>query len=279
MNETERPPVLINGELVDGASAAVSVFDIGFQRGYGCFEAMRSYGGSPFRIDHHLERLASSAVNLRIDIGPVERIKQWCLSVAEAGDGVVRVFVTGGTDIKHPGTNSSIIVFMEPLPEIPDVFSLDIVEAPWHPDGRVSELTGAKTLSYGPNLAATITARSRGFDDAILVGMSGTVLEGPTFSLGWVKSGMMFTPSLNANILESVTRASVLEVAESVGIEVREGSFPVVDLLSADEVFVLSTVREVSPVVRIATTDFVPGPITATLRDGFSSLVRSECLA
>ncbi|MCZ7534022.1 MAG: aminotransferase class IV [Acidimicrobiia bacterium] len=272
----QRPPVLINGEMVDGASAAVSVFDIGFQRGYGCFEAMRSYGGKPFRIDHHLERLATSAANLQIDIGSVERIKQWCLSVAEPGDGVVRVFVTGGTDIKHPGTNSSIIVFMEPLPEMPDVFTLDIVEAPWHPDGRVSELTGAKTLSYGPNLAATISARSRGFDDAALVGVSGTVLEGPTFSLGWVKSDVVFTPSLDVNILESVTRTAVLEVADSNGIEVHEGSFPVADLLAADEVFVLSTVREVSPVVRVATTEFLPGPVTARLRAGFIELVRAE---
>ncbi len=276
MTSMQRPPVLINGEVVDGASAAVSVFDIGFQRGYGCFEAMRSYGGRPFRIDHHLERLAASAENLRIDIGPVDQIKQWCLSVAEAGDGLVRVFVTGGTDVKHPGTNSSIIVFMEPLPEMPDVFTLDIVEAPWHPDGRVSELTGAKTLSYGPNLAATITARSHGFDDALLVGMSGNVLEGPTFSVGWVKSGVVFTPSLDANILESVTRTAVLEVADSSGMEVHEGSFPIAEVLAADEVFVLSTVREVSPVVRVATTEFLPGPVTASLETGFRNLVGAE---
>ena len=268
--------VLINGEAVDAASASISVFDIGFQRGYGCFEAMRSYGGSPFRIDQHLERLAASAANLRIDIGPIDRVKRWCLRVAEPGDGVVRVFVTGGTDMNHPGTNNSIIVFLEPLPPMPEVFSLDLIEAPWHADGRSSELSGAKTLSYGPYLAATITARSRGFDDAALTGAGGAVLEGPTFSLGWVKDGRIFTPSLDSNILASVTRAAVLEVAEQLGIEVVEGSFVVNELLDADEVFALSTIRQVASVVRIASSTFEPGPITALLRREFLELVKAE---
>ena len=224
----------------------------------------------------NLNRLAASAANLRIDIGSIDRVKGWCLIAAEPGDGVVRVFVTGGTDMKRPGTNSSIIVFMEPLPDVPDVFSLDLIEAPWHADGRSSELAGAKTLSYGPNLAATITARSRGFDDAALVGTGGRVLEGPTFALGWAKDGQIFTPSLDSNILASVTMAAVLEVAEQLGMSVVEGSFVTSDLLDADEVFVLSTIRQVASVVRIASTTFERGPITASLRHGFLELVKAE---
>ncbi|MEZ5175340.1 MAG: aminotransferase class IV [Acidimicrobiia bacterium] len=271
-------PVLINGEPVERASAAVSVFDIGFQRGYGCFEAMRSYRGVPFRMDQHLDRLAGSAANLRIRLPAIDDIRAWCLRVAAPGDGVVRVFVTGGTDMGNPGTNSAVIVFMEPLPNIPEVFRLDLIDAPWHPDGHVSELTGAKTLSYGPNLAATLAARTRGFDDAVLIGVSGSVLEGPTFSIGWVRDGAISTPGLDANILESVTRAATLEVARAENLEVREGSYPARDLLRADEIFVMSTLREVSPVVRVADTDFLPGPVTAVLRAGFLAMVEAACI-
>jgi branched-subunit amino acid aminotransferase/4-amino-4-deoxychorismate lyase len=57
---------------------------------------------------------------------------------------------------------------------------LRCVEAPWHPDGAVSEFTGAKALAYGPNVAARIHAKAEGYGDALLVGGSGTVLEGPT---------------------------------------------------------------------------------------------------
>ena len=266
----------MNGVEVDPARAAISVFDIGFQRGYGCFEAMRSYGGTPFRLHAHLERLANSARNLRIDLPDRDVLADWCLQSSKAGDGQLRVFVTGGLDAKNPGTDNTIVIFLEPLPEIPSSVRLDVIEAPWHADGRTSELTGAKTLSYGPNLAATIAARSRGYDDAALVGANDVVLEGPTFSLGWVRDGVMFTPSLESHILESITREATLEVAGRVGIPTETGRYDRNHLLSADEVFVMSTVREVLPVTAVGNTEFEPGPITAMLRRGFHDLVAEE---
>jgi len=269
-------PVLINGVAFDPSEASISVFDIGFQRGYGCFEAMRSYGGVPFRLDEHLARLENGARALRIDLGSLDRLKGWCLAVSKAGDGVLRVYVTGGVDSSHPGTDNSIVIFMEEVPDIPDSFTLDVIEAPWHSDGRTSELTGAKTLSYGPNLAATIGARSRGFDDAALVGRGGMVLEGPTFSLGWVKDGVVFTPSLDTHILASVTRNAVLEVARNLEVPLNVGSFQMEELLDADEAFCLSTVREVSPVVRLGTVELPLGPVTEALRQGFLDLVAAE---
>jgi branched-subunit amino acid aminotransferase/4-amino-4-deoxychorismate lyase len=269
-------PVLINGLPFDPEVASISVFDIGFQRGYGCFEAMRSYSGVPFRIDEHLARLARGAEVLRIDLGSIDTLRDWCLAVAAAGEGVLRVYVTGGLDAKHPGTDNSIVVFLEEVPDIPDAYALDIIEAPWHSDGRTSELAGAKTLSYGPNLAATMTARSRGFDDAALVGEGGIVLEGPTFSLGWVKDRAVFTPSLDRHILASVTRNAVLEVANGLGLQVTVGSFNIEELLDADEAFSLSTVREVAPVARVGDAEFPSGPVTAALFGGFRDLVERE---
>ncbi len=269
-------PVLINGESVDPADATVSVFDIGFQRGYGCFEAMRTYDGVAFRLDQHLDRLAMSAEHLRIDLPRRARLASWCEATASGGDGVLRVYVTGGVDPKHPGTDNAVVMFLEPLPDIPEAVRLDVLEAPWHADGKTSELTGAKTLSYGPNLAATIEARSRGFDDAALVGDGGVVLEGPTFSLGWVAAGALCTPALDSNILASITREATIEVASDLGVPVREERFVRSDLMAADEVFVMSTVREVLPVIAVAERDLEPGPTTLRLREGFHRLVASE---
>ncbi len=110
----------------------------------------------------------------------------------------------------------------------------------------------------------------------MLVGTSGTVLEGPTFSVGWVTNGVVHTPSLDANILESVTRAVTIEVADALGIAVVEGSFPVADLLAADEVFIMSTVREVSPVDRVGDRAIATGPVTEALRSGFQTFVARE---
>jgi len=280
MNERTVGPVLINGEVHDPMEASVSIFDIGFQRGYGCFEAMRVYGGTPFRLGDHLDRLDRSAKHLRIELPHMSELGAWCTAVAvqgrSVGGGVLRVYVTGGTDPKHPGTDNRIIVFLEPLPHIPASVRLDVLDAPWHADGRSSELTGAKTLSYGPNLAATITARSRGFDDAALVGDGDVVLEGPTFSLGWVSGGQLCTPALDSHILASITREATIEVAGRLGVPVKEERFLRSDLLAADEVFVMSTVREVLPVVAVGERTVEPGPITRALRSGFHDLVASE---
>lgn len=269
-------PVLINGVPKQPHEAAISVFDIGFQRGYGCFEAMRSYGGFLFRLEDHITRLAGSASHLRIELPPADTITGWCQSASGAADGVLRIFVTGGTNAKQPGTDSAVVVFLEPLPPVPDSISLDILDAPWHADGRQSELTGAKTLSYGPNLAATIEARLRGFDDAALLGSGEVVLEGPTFSLAWVANGAMCTPGLEQHILASITREATIEVANAHDIEVREERFVRRDLVDADEVFIMSTVREILPVVAVGDSSFQPGPVTEALRSGFHKLVASE---
>lgn len=269
-------PVLMNGVITDPSEAAVSVFDIGFQRGYGCFEAMRSYNGNVFRLDGHLDRLGRSADHLRVELSDRSVLRTWCTDVASGGDGVLRVYVTGGLDASVPGTDNVTVVFLEPLPALGESVRLDLLDAPWHADGHVSELTGAKTLSYGPNLAATIEAKSKGFDDAALIGSGGVVLEGPTFSLGWVMDGVLFTPSLDSQILESITREATLEAADRVGVEVSVGRFHSDALLGSDEVLVMSTVREVMPVTAVAEVDFEPGAVTATLAHAFGELVREE---
>ena len=269
-------PVLVNGVATDPQGAVVSVFDVGFQRGYGCFEAMRSYGGTVFRLDGHLDRLARSAGHLRIELVDRSTLRSWCETSARGGDGVLRVYVTGGTDASVPGTDNVTIVYLEPLPELPDSVRLDLLAAPWHADGQVSELTGAKTLSYGPNLAATIEAKSKGFDDAALLGSDEVVLEGPTFSLAWVKHGSLFTPSLDSQILASITREATLEAAERIGVGVAVGRFHKDALMQADEVIVMSTVREVMPVTAVADVTFSTGPTTHKLRQAFNELVRTE---
>jgi branched-subunit amino acid aminotransferase/4-amino-4-deoxychorismate lyase len=268
--------VLINGVPMDPENAAVSIFDVGFQRGYGCFEAMRSYDGTVFRLDGHLDRLARSAAHLRIELVDRATLRAWCEAAADGGDGVLRVYVTGGMDTAALGSNNATIVYLEPVPDLPPSIRLDLLDAPWHSDGRVSELTGAKTLSYGPNLAATIEARSKGFDDAALLGSGEVVLEGPTFSLGWVTDGMLFTPSLDSQILESITREATLESADRISVETTVGRFHRDDLMASDEVFIMSTVREVMPVTAVADVSFEPGPVTRRLVDAFDDLVSEE---
>ena len=269
--------VLIDGEFFDAESASISVLDVGFQRGYGCFEAVRAYDGRMFRLDAHLDRLEQSAAKLHLPVPDRDDLVVWCTTVAEAaGDSVVRILVSGGTDPRKLGTNSRTVVVAETVPPQPPTLSLQSRIAPWHTDGDWFELTGAKALSYGFNLAASVEAQSAGYDDALLIGRSGNVLEGPTFSVAWMTDDTFHTPSLEIGILESITRQASIEVAERVGIPVVEGVYDLDDVFGAAEVVALSTVKEVHPVGRVDDREFVPGPATAALAAGFAELVADE---
>lgn len=269
--------VVVDGHWVDARHATLSFLDIGMQRGYGCFEALRSYGGRVFRLDRHISRLDASARKLFIGLPAPHILAGWVEGVAAAaGDCVVRLLITGGVDPGAPGTGSKVFVYAEPLVDLPDALRVMPLNAPWHPDGSVSELTGAKTLSYGPNLAASLKAQRAGFDDALLIGRSGSVLEGPTYGFAWVVAGVVETPALDLGILESITRGALLEVAAATGVPVETGRYPLARLLAADEVMALSTVKEVSPVSMVGDRQWAPGPVTARLSDGFSALVRAE---
>lgn len=269
--------MILDGTAVPAEAAVISVFDIGFQRGYGCFEAMRSYDGRIFRLDEHLCRLAGSAERMGIPLPERADLARWCLDRAEAaGDGVVRLLVSGGTDLSAPGFESRVAVFAEQPPDVPEVLSVQVRPAPWHPDGCPSELTGAKTLSYGPNVAAGMAARREGFDDALLVGRSGAVLEGPTYSVAWVVDGTVNTPALDLGVLPSITRSAALELAAASSITVREGSFPLDVVLAADEVLAMSTLREIRPIGRVDERVFPVGSVTQELMAGFRELVANE---
>lgn len=268
--------VLVDGEPFEPADARISVFDIALLRGFGCFEALRSYDGVAFRQEQHLDRLERSAAALNLDLPPRADMENWVADRAAVGNCTVRVVVTGGTDEKGSGEDSRFIVFAEPLHSVDETTSLLPVEAPWHPDGAQSELTGAKTLSYGPNVAARFHAKAEGFGDAVLVGRSGNVLEGPTNTVAWIIDGVFETPELELGILASVTRQAVLDVAARIGVPVAEGAFPLQRMLDADEVVALSTLREIQPVTKVGDIEKDVGPITRQLKAGLEALIREE---
>ena len=176
----------------------------------------------------------------------------------------MRLIVTGGTDLDQPGTGSRTLVFAETLASLPAGLRLLPVVAPWHPDGAWSGLTGAKTLSYAPNMEARLAALRSGFDDALLIGRSGSVLEGPNSSIAWVRGDRLEYPDGSLGVLDSITlgcrgRAGAASRAPTHAPGVTRWTA----CSSAGEVVSLSTVREVMPVVAVGDRPFDPGPRTS----------------
>ena len=250
----------VDGVLVPLAQAVIPVTDDGLLRGDGAFEVMRLYDGVPFAPEHHLERLARSARNLRLelDIGDIERDVGALLAVAGVGDALLRVVVTRA---------GHRIVLVEPLPVLPQALALGYVTfAP------VRVLDGVKSLSYAANMHARRLARERGFDEALLVTPHGRVLELPTASLFWAAGGEVFTPPLSDHILDSITRRIVIEVAGA-----KEAATTPADLERAEEAFAASSVYEVMAVRRIEEHDLPAArPIAKATAGKVRARIQSE---
>lgn len=256
--------------MVDGdRQGTISPADSSVLRGDGCFEAIRSYSGKLFRLDDHLDRLARSAAALELEMPDREQISSWLRQAAEeSGDGVVRVVVSRGDAVPGSHGGRRCVIVAHHVPE-PRPVRLWPVTAPWHPAGRPWELSGAKTISYAANLAAGRRAEKEGVDDALLISDDRKILEGPTFSVAWCRSGQVVTPPLSLGILDSITRRVVFEIWP----EMVEGEEHLDAVLEADEVFAMSTVKEVVPVVGVGDRRFEPGPVTREIAQRFRALV------
>ena len=261
--------VLIDGDPAD----QIPVTDSSVLRGDGCFEAVSCHDGVPFALEWHLDRMERSCRLLDMPMPDRRLLEEWCLAAAGHGGGMLRIVVSRGDALPGFEHGPRCIVINHDAPPRPPSLRLWPLVARWHPAGEPTELAGAKTLSYAPNLAASRTAMAAGFDDALLLSTDGVMLEGPTFSVGWVVGGVLETPPLDLHILDSITRRVALLLADELGVQLREGRFGLERLEVATEVMVWSTARKVVPVTAVGERSFEPGPVTARLHAAFADYV------
>lgn len=276
---SEFTSVRIDGEVLDPAAASIPVSDLGFIRGIGVFEVMRGYSGKCLRLAEHIERLQRSADMLGISLPDAELLSSWCTSAAQTHDEtVVRLLVSIGDDLD--GLSPRTVVTAEPRVAHVGALRLFPLAAPWHSDGAEWELLRGKTLSYGNNFGAIRQAKLAGFDDALLIGRSGRILEGPTFSIGWIMEedgGAVYeTPSLSLGILDSITRDLAFDAAADSGLTFREVEVTLDRLDDATEFFALSTLRDTLAVTAVGDRTFDEGPHTVALREAIAERTARE---
>ncbi len=246
---------------MESSAATVPATDEGLTRGDGAFEMIHIYGGHPFTLDEHLERLGNScrAVHLPVSTEKVKAEIEALLAEYQPADAALRVVLTRG---------GHRIITIEKLPELSDSVRLNTVI--YSPNLL---LQGVKSLSYGANMVATRRAIKEGFDEALLVAPDRTVLEAPTSTIFWAtEDGGLKTPALETGILASITRSVIVEA-----LDVKEGHFKFDDLLQADEAFIASTIREVHPVSQVDDHKLNwPGPVTERAAAALRSAVEKE---
>jgi branched-chain amino acid aminotransferase len=265
--------VWIDGVVCDASDARVSPFDHGLLTGDGVFETLKVYGGAPFAVRRHLERLARSCKGLGLECPDVDMLRDALEQVVAANgirDGRLRVTLTGGESplgSDRGPQGPMVIIAGGGLPDWPP--TTDVVVVPW-PRNERGALAGLKTTSYAENVVALAYAKERGAGEAIFGNTIGNVCEGTGTNLFLGIGGRLVTPPLSSGCLAGVTRSLVLEVTDCV-----EEDLPLSALESADEAFLSSTTREVQPVRAIDGREVAraPGTLTAVAAEAFRTLV------
>jgi len=275
--------VWIDGRVVDGSEARVPVSDHGLLYGDGVFEGIRIYGRRVFRLDDHLQRFAASAKSIALELpGGIEAVREIVLETARAFDAdeaYVRLIATrgdGALDIDPtPCSNPRLICIVDRIaiyPEQKRLAGLDLLTSSWRrPPADVLD-PRVKSLNYLNNVMATFEARQRGGDEALLLNAAGTIAETAVTNIFAVRDGDLLTPPSTDGALEGITRATVLEIATSLGIPARAQSLGRFDLLAADEAFLTGSGAALVPVRSLDGRPIgaaVPGPVYEQIRSVF----------
>jgi branched-chain amino acid aminotransferase len=269
----------LNGELVGAEEARVSVLDRGLLSGYGLFETLRAYAGKPWAFDDHYGRLRQGAELIDLAVPSDERLRD-AIHATLAGndltDAGVRLTITGGagpTDVQaDPDSSPNVIVIVWPLRDYTELYEKG-ARLVTLPQGA-RPLADVKTTSYAVSVAGRVFARRAGADDALFLGGHKRVLEATGSNLFVVSGELMKTPPLDDAILPGVTRSYVMGVAHGLGFTVSEEHVYVDDLLTADEVVLTSSLREVYPAASVDGQPLKRSDVAARLREAYGELVR-----
>jgi branched-chain amino acid aminotransferase len=281
-----RGAVYVNGTITPADRAVVPVFDHGFVYGEGVYEVLRTYNRQPFLYDRHMRRLRQSADRLLLEVpfddaAMLEWIDRTAAAAGELTEAYIRILLTRGVgeltyDLAATPTPTVVIIVkpFEPLP--PQHYEmgmrLALVETLRNHPRSVNPLIKANNLL---NNALAIRAAQRvGGEEALMCNYRGEITECAMSNFFLVRDGAVLTPPSDAGMLEGVTRAFVFELGRELGVEVRETTLLPKDLESADEMFITSTTRGVSPVVDVDGRQVgsgKPGPITRRLIERYET--------
>jgi branched-chain amino acid aminotransferase len=279
--------VSVDGRVGRPEDVTLKVTDNGFVFGDSAYETLRTYGGRPFELDRHLQRLRRTIALMGFEL-PVgdEELKariDACLSFASNPESYLRVIVSRGVgDMSYRFERipePTVAMYVKPLEATnPALYERGaaavIVSIRRNPVEALNPAMKASNLLN--NALASREAYAKGALEAILLNTRGEVAEGAGSNIFIVKDGLLLTPPLSCGLLAGITRELLLEIAVADGVPHEERVLYPADLHSADEMFVTSTLKELAPV---ATLDGAPvgtgrpGPMTQALLKAYRARI------
>jgi len=287
--------IWMNGKLVPFKDAKIHVLTHALHYSTAVFEGIRCYntptGSAIFRLPEHVDRFFNSAKLYGMKIRYTKK---------QITDAIIKTVKTSG--LKECYIRPIAYYGYGTMGLTPTLNKVDVSISCWEwkmGESKAGKFSGAKckiskwiridsksqpmqsksAANYSNAALARVEALKSGYDEAIMLNYSGKVAEGSAENIFIVKNGMIKTPPLDADILNGITRDSVIQLIRSDGIKLIEKNITVNELLKADEVFMTGTAAEVKSVTKIDRTSIgkgKPGIITKTLQKSFMDIVMGK---
>lgn len=276
---------IVNEQILAMSELAAPYLDRGFYFGDGVYEVIRSYDGWIFALDEHLARFERSLAEIRIAGVDIEAVRQKVLDAFEkAGYSNAKIYfhLTRGSENRNhlPGKDlkPNFFLTLSKLHDDPVIKQAGIAVST-HPDRRWKRCD-IKSLNLLPNVLARIEADKQGASEAILVGDDGTITEGAGSAFFAIdgKEKIVITRPLGHEILPSITREKVFQVAENAGLSVIEKTLTPQEAVRYDELFLAVTTKDIVPITQFdgkIISGGKCGELTGRLIEEFKQFVRS----
>ncbi len=285
------PKAYFQGQFVAFEDANISIATHALHYGTGAFGGLR---GMPdpqdpsqillFRLERHCERLSHSATFLLHDL-PADKIESIIVEFVQQNQPIepfyIRPFVYTselGIVPRLHDIETDVFVFGLKLGNYLDPSGVRCRISSWHrQEDRSLPLRGKVSGAYITSSLAKSEAVNAGFDEAILMNAQGKVCEASGMNIFMVRHGKLVTPGITEDILEGITRDSVITLAKDMGIEVIERPIDKTELLIAEEVFLTGTAAKITSVKQIETQHLsIHRPITDKLREKLIAITENR---
>jgi branched-chain amino acid aminotransferase len=290
------PYAYFQGNIVPLEQAKIGVMTHAFNYGTAVFEGIRGNWNADdrtiylFRMREHYERLARSCKILQLDLrDSIDRLLDLTLEITERSgfeeDVYIRPLVYKSTEqlgVRLHNLESDIVIFITPFgPYLDFEKGARCHTSTWRRVDDTGIPPRAKVTGIYVNSALAKTeANLNGFDEAIMLNADGHVSEGSGENIFMIRNGRIYTPSPSDNILEGITAATAIEMAQKeLGIDTVERQIDRTELYIADEIFMTGTAAHLTPVVEVdrrPVGDGTPGPITRKLSALFFDAIRGK---
>ena len=287
---------LFEGRYVPLGEANVSIMTHAFMYGTAVFEGIRAYWNAEqgqlyaLRVPEHMERIRNSAkILLMNDLPSVDQLTGEVLEVLRRNafreDTYIRPSFYKSTQaigVKLHGLEHRYYILALPFGDYVDTtVGVKIATVSWRRTGDTAIPSRAKIVgSYVNPAFSKSEAMLNGYDEALVLTEDGHVSEGSAMNVFMVRDGVVITPPVTDNILEGITRRSIIElVQKELGLTVVERSIDRTELYIADELFMTGTAAQVVAVTRV---DFrsvgtgAMGQVTAELRTRYEDILRGR---